>query len=223
MRRIAVFARTPREGAVKTRLSPALPPALACALYRGMLADALAAAAALEGVERHLFWADDEAGAGVATGPGWRAHVQRGDDLGARLAAAFDRLLAPPAEGAVVIGADCPWLGSATLARAFEALATHDLVLGPTRDGGYYLVGLSRPRPALFEGIPWSTERVLDLTLERARAIGATAATLEPLEDLDTPEDLVRLVARVAGGGPPPGAGTCAALREMGLLPGERE
>ena len=221
MRRIAVFARWPEPGQVKSRLSPALPAPLACDLYRGMLEDALACAAGVEADERFLYWAGAPAARdGFAPPPGFRVRDQRGSDLGARLESAFDDLLRAPVDRAVILGADCPGLEPATLRAAFEALEAHDVVLGPARDGGYTLLGLARRAPELLHGIEWSTPRVLEQTLARAASAGRSTAVLPELEDLDTPEDLVRWIAlRAGGGGPDRGRRLDEVLRAIGLLP----
>jgi hypothetical protein len=219
MRRIAVFARPPVEGEAKTRLSPALPPAFARDLYAGMLADTLAAVAAARADERFVYWAGDPARAPVALPPGTIERRQAGDDLGARLAAAFEDLLAAPSAGAVIVGADAPDLESATLERAFAALATADLVLGPAGDGGYGLIGLRRAAPALFAGVEWSTPAVLEQTLARAAAARLETALLPALDDIDTPADLARWIGRRVAAGSAAAAHTCAALAKMGLMP----
>jgi rSAM/selenodomain-associated transferase 1 len=216
-----VFARRPVPGSVKTRLSPAVPPALACDLHRAMLADTLAATAAVADVEHSIFW-DRPATTKDGPPPGWIERQQAAGDLGARLGAAMEALLRSPSDRAVVIGTDAPGLGAATIGAALRALETHDVVLGPALDGGYYLIGLSRVSRAPFAGIAWGTARVLEQTRDAARRAGLTVLLLEPLADLDTPADLVRyLAARVAQGE----AGTSrldAALATTGLLPGPR-
>jgi len=222
MRRVAVFARPPVPGRVKTRLSPALPPAAACALYRGMLADALAAAGgAKRADERIVYWAEALPEAAAAGTPGWIARRQRGADLGERLAAAFDELLAGADDRAVVIGADAPALDAGTVDRAFERLEAAPLVIAPARDGGYALIGLARPAPALFRGIEWSTERVLAETKLRAADLGLALAALDPLADVDSPADLCALVGRAVRPGPGVGPHTRAALEALGFLPQE--
>jgi glycosyltransferase A (GT-A) superfamily protein (DUF2064 family) len=94
------------------------------------------------------------------------------------------------ADQALLIGADIPGIDRTAVARAFSALADHDVVLGPARDGGYYLVGLSRACPAIFRDIPWSTDRVLSRTLGRAEEEGLTVALLQAKGDVDTVDDL---------------------------------
>jgi rSAM/selenodomain-associated transferase 1 len=220
MRRLALLARWPAPGEVKTRLSPALPAALACDLYRAMLEDAIAAIAGAEAEQRFVYGSGAPAPReGLPVPPGFRVREQAGRDLGERIEHAFADLIVAPDDRAAVIGADCPALDAAMLDDALAALASHDVVLGPARDGGYYVIGLGRQAPELFRGIEWSTARVLDQTLGRAAQAGLTVALLPPLDDLDTPEDLVRWIAIRARGGPPAPGALDRALRAIGLLP----
>jgi hypothetical protein len=216
---IAVFARWPEPGRVKSRLSPALPPALACRLHEALLRDTLEAASAVPGARAMLHWSDAPADrSGFPLPRGVEAIDQQGADLGARLARGLGTMLERGGGPVVAIGTDCPELNARGVAEAFAALDRHEVVLGPTRDGGYYLIGLARPLPALFTGIDWGTDRVLAQTRARAREAGIEPFLLEPLADVDTPEDLIRLIARCAAGGEE-APHTRAALKSMGLLP----
>jgi rSAM/selenodomain-associated transferase 1 len=218
-RTIAVFARWPEPGRVKTRLSPALPANLACDLHRAMLADTLSAVRSADAEQRILLWGDAPAAAshdgwpeteGVAWG------TQRGAGLGERLEAAFDDRRA--ARGAmVIVGSDAPELAEPTLRAAFHALQSTDLVLGPTPDGGYYLVGLARPPAGLFRDVRWGSERALHDTRERAAALGMSCRMLEPLADVDTGADLASLIARLLER-PGRAPATAAALARLGLV-----
>ena len=220
MKSIGVFARWPEAGRVKSRLSPALPAALACRLHRALVLDTAEMAGAVPAARSLLYWSDAPAGRPDFPLPGGvEPRDQRGADLGERLARALAEMLEAANEGAVAIGTDCPDLEAPVVVAAFEALRAHDLVLGPTRDGGYYLIGLKRPAPALFAGMEWGTERVLEQTLARAASAGLKAHRLETLEDVDTPADLIRLIARLAGGGTA-ARHTREVLSAMGLLPG---
>lgn len=220
MRTLALFARRPIPGEVKTRLSPALPAELAAYLYRAMLADALAAAAAAEPDRLILYWASSGPPVEGLPLPGGLAFAEQAPgDLGARLAAAFAELLVQPADRAVVMGADCPDLDAAVIREAFAALDEHDVVLGPARDGGYYLIGLRRPAPALFADVSWGSQQVLAETLTRAERAGLSVARLASRADLDTPADLVAFAARRAVSAPGAGHHTEAALRAIGLMP----
>jgi rSAM/selenodomain-associated transferase 1 len=220
MNRVAIFARWPAAGRVKSRLSPALPATLACDLYRAMLEDTLQAVADSGVRERFLFWADSPRERDAFADPnGVVVRSQQGPGLGERLGQAFDELLAGPEDRAVVVGADCPDLEPTIIREAFDLLESRDVVVGPASDGGYFLIGLRRAAPRLFEGVAWGTGRVLDQSLERAKRSGLATALLGGLADLDTPDDLIRFVARRALISAPAGQRTEAALRAMGLLP----
>ena len=215
-----VFARWPRAGAVKSRLSPALPASLACALYEDMLRDVLQAGRTATVDERWVYFSDaPEPPPSYEPAAGYRPSAQRGADLGERLERAMEERLGA-GERLVVIGGDAPELSGATISAAFAALETHDVSLGPTPDGGYYLLGLRRRAPEILRGIPWGTDRVLARTLERAEERHLRVATLEPLEDVDTPADLVRLLIRCHEH-PLACPHTTAGLRRLGLLPEE--
>src|SRR5262245_27743315 len=131
MQRVALFARAPLGGGVKTRLQPALPERLALELYAASLADSLAALSACPAGERFVYWAGAPGTAPDSIAP----RGQRGEDLGARLSAAFDELLEAPADRALIAGSDAPSLGARHLAGALAALERHDVVLGPALDG----------------------------------------------------------------------------------------
>lgn len=217
MRRLGVLAKRTAEGQVKTRLSPALPAALAARLHAAMLEDTLAAANAARVDARELFLAGP--GEPPPADEGWTLREQADGDLGVRLAAAFDVMLGAPGSQAVAIGADSPDLDAAALERAFAALDTHDVVLGPAADGGYWLIGLTRPAPELFRDIPWSTESVYEETRVRAAALGLRVATLETLADIDTPADLAAWIGAATCDASPRAPATRRALAAMGLLP----
>ena len=194
---IIVFAKAPVAGYAKTRLVPALGADGAANLARRLLETALAAAldAAIGPVE--LCCAPDErhpAFAGVSRIDASRLTGQGDGDLGVRMARAFDRSLRHDA-GAIVIGTDAPALDAAYLREAAAALVSHDAVFGPALDGGYALVGLRRPAPALFEGIAWSTPQVMAQTRERLVRLGLRHAELRALADIDEPADLRHLPA----------------------------
>lgn len=200
---VAVLARHPVTGRVKTRLSPALPAAHAAALYAALLADTLDAAMGSRAQAREVWWADrDDGRSAFALPAAFTPRQQPDGDLGARLAAASAALLATPGTRAVIIGSDAPALSSAHLDAAFAALDSHDVVLGPADDGGYWLIGLAKPAPPLFAAMAWSTPGVLAETRARAEREGLSVALLPAMADLDTPADLARLMASVAFGTP---------------------
>ena len=187
------MAKHPAPGRVKTRLAATLGAERACALYRAFVLDL---AERLDALPYDVTWAYWPAAAPFATLlPRARCRPQRGADLGDRMANAVAECGGP----AVVIGADAPHVPAARLEEAVEALAgAADVVLGPADDGGYYLIGLRAPTPAVFAGVAWGTSRVLTETL--ARAGGLRTLLLEPCFDVDTPADLVRLSDVLARG-----------------------
>jgi rSAM/selenodomain-associated transferase 1 len=187
-----VFLKWPEPGAAKTRLAPALGAEAAARLYR-RLAEAGLRATRPEGreYERLLCYAPEGARERVASWlPGEALWAQPEGDLGRRMASAFDEGFRRGADRVALVGTDIPWITRELVARSFEALAPADLVLGPARDGGYYLVAQKEPHPQLFSGIAWSTPGVLAATCDRAAARGLAVHLLEPLHDLDTLGDL---------------------------------
>ncbi len=197
--RLVVFLKAPRPGAVKTRLAEALGPDAACAAYRRLVEALLANLAPLPRAE--LCFAPVEAAAEIKPWlrPGWLAVPQVGGDLGERLHAAFAEHFDTDALHVVIIGSDCPDVTAQDIEEAWLALEAHDVVLGPALDGGYWLIGLRAPQPALFTGIPWSTDRVFGETMCRARETGLRVALLRELSDVDTAADWERWLQRQGG------------------------
>lgn len=214
MKRLAVFARAPVAGQVKTRLSPALPAPLAAGLYAALLSDTLAAARDAQADERVVWWTG---AAPVPLPAAFTAREQSGADLGARLAHTCDASLAAPGDRVVIVGSDCPSLTAADLDAAFAALETHDVAIGPASDGGYWAIGLSRPAPMLFADMAWSTAEVFARTLARAEAAGLRVASLPARSDLDTPADLAALCGALAAGEAACGPHARALLAGLGL------
>lgn len=201
---IALFAKAPRPGLVKTRLVPPLTGEEAARIAR----------AALEDTARHVVpavdarWtlyldgAADDTLRVLAEECGLTIAPQRGADLGERLAAAFEDMRGQGRERVLAIGSDSPTLDPGRVRDAIEALSASDVVLGPAEDGGYYLVGMKGRHEAIFEGIPWSTDAVAARTLERAGALGLTVRLLPPWYDLDDAASLLRSYEDCSGDGP---------------------
>lgn len=195
---VIVFAKAPVPGYAKTRLIPALGPDGAAALAERLLRHAIGSAleAGLGPVEL-CATPDTHHPAFAALDAAVERQVQGDGDLGARMARAFARRLGgderPGDTTCLLIGTDAPGLDAAYLRAAADALATHDAVFGPALDGGYTLVGLRRPAPALFNDMAWSTPTVMADTRTRLAAAGLRHAELAPLSDIDEPADLVHL------------------------------
>jgi len=200
---VAVMAKVPGAAAVKSRLHPTLGAALATRLYECFLRDRLDALAAVDGIERVIAFTPEEAAGAMAdvAPPGFALVAQRGSDLGARLDNLITDLLATGHSAAIAIDSDSPTLPMTYVATAATVLDSGetDAVVGPCDDGGYYLIGSSRPCPELFKSMPWSTDRVLGLTLERARQSGLRLHMLPAWFDVDTEADLVRLQRETMG------------------------
>jgi rSAM/selenodomain-associated transferase 1 len=181
---ITIFARWPQPGKCKTRLIPALGVEGAAEVYRKLLLRTVGEARA-SGLQLHMAVTGapldrfaDWLGTGIT-------FAEQGDgDLGAKMG----RIEAP----VLLIGSDCPGLNAARLRDAAAQLHTNPAVIGPARDGGYYLLGLARPMPFLFSDMPWSTSQVLPETLRRLDERGLKPAILAVLDDIDTPDDLAR-------------------------------
>ncbi len=203
---VCIMAKAPEAGQVKTRLCPPLSPEDAAELYRCFLLDKIAQVREVAGAEPVLAFAPAQAAAVFeALAPGFALLPQRGPDLTARLTAVCADLFRSGCDAAILIDSDTPTLPTERLERAVAVVKEGgcDLVLGPSEDGGYYLIGLRRLHPELFEGMQWSTPTVLEKTLRRARALGLSATTLSSWYDVDTAADLERLRADLAAG--PPG------------------
>ena len=214
---VAVMARVPGAGPVKSRLHGALSPEQATALYRCFLLDRLDALAGVAGVVPVVAFTPPEARARMAVlaPAGFRLLPQDGDDLTTRLTRLLAGLLGEGHAAALAMDSDSPTLPMDYVAEAARVLAAAeaDVVVGPSDDGGYYLVGVRASHPELFEGMPWSTSAVLAETLARARGLGLAVRLLPAWFDVDTAADLRRLRAELrAGGGP---ARTAAFVREL--------
>ena len=190
---LLLFAKEPRPGLVKTRLAADVGAARALELAHSFLVDVVLNARAVEGVRRTIWFApDDGASYFRALDPDAALEAQPDLDFGARLSFAFASAFASGSGRAVMIGMDSPQIPSTRIEEAFEALGRDDLVLGPSLDGGYYLIGLRRgaDHAALFDRVPWSGPEVLDVTRRAAERAGPRLALLEPELDVDDGADL---------------------------------
>jgi rSAM/selenodomain-associated transferase 1 len=195
---LLVVAKQPAPGQTKTRLCPPLDGETAAALYTCLLRDTLDVMRQVPAVRRVIGYLPAEAaGYFHALAPDMALSPQRGESLGERLDALLSGALADGASKAVVIGSDSPTLPAAYVAQAFALLDTHEAVLGPCADGGYYLIGLRQPQPRLLREVTMSTPHVLRDTLALAAELGLATALLPPWYDIDTIADLDRLRAEL--------------------------
>jgi rSAM/selenodomain-associated transferase 1 len=216
---LAVMAKAPVPGQVKTRLIPALGARRAAHLADVLLRDQLAQVQRACGADLYLAFAPPAARAVIETiaPPGWTCFAQKGHGLGARMRAVFADLFAAGHRSVVLIGGDLPAVPRPTLAKAFAFLRSdlRRVVLGPARDGGYYLVGCNCPTPEIFTGMRWSRPAVLACTRKRLDALGIQYHLLPEWFDIDTVDDLAALRSALQG----PLAGsmprTCRFLRRL--------
>ncbi|MGE0388352.1 MAG: TIGR04282 family arsenosugar biosynthesis glycosyltransferase [Gammaproteobacteria bacterium] len=188
---VALFARAPEHGRVKRRLAAEIGDAAALHAYRRLLAHALDVLAGCVDCDPALWFEGDAAA--FETASGVRPPVRRRQpvgDLGTRMHAALADMLGAH-RAAILYGADAPGLGSNDVMRCARLLAAgDDAVLVPALDGGYVLIGLTAPRPALFTDMPWGTDQVADLTRARMRAAGMRWSELPCVRDVDCARDL---------------------------------
>jgi len=203
---LVIFAKAPIPGHVKTRLCPPLTPDEAATLHGSFVLDTLERTKAAVGrlklsMDRylacspsttHVFFKIMEERQGV------KLIDQVGDDLGARMHQAVEAMFSRGYRRTLLLGTDVPTVPLEHFKQALTLLDSHELVLGPALDGGYYLIGMNRTIPELFTNMPWSTDQVLRLTQDRAAQLGLKTALLQPWRDVDTLADLEALVEACA-------------------------
>jgi hypothetical protein len=201
-RQLIVYAKSPLPGHAKTRLGAAIGPAAAAGVYARLLYAYLLDLLRSDLIETDIVLsvaAPEDVPFFEQAFPELTIRPQVAGDLGQRMAASFERAFAAGAERVVLTGSDVPGLEHWTVVAAFAELVEVPVVVGPAADGGYYLLGMRAPGADLFTGVAWSTERVLDQTLERAAAQGLEVATLPQRVDLDNEADFVWWQDRLLG------------------------
>jgi len=208
-KRLIIFTRYPVAGRTKTRMIPALGEQGAANLHREMAEYTLLNLLAL-GYEKSLEIGIYYSGGNLSLMQAWlnpvisfftknnshlsinpiSYHAQIGEDLGKRMQGAFEDAFNNTIEKTIIIGTDCPDLAQNIIEEAFFALDSHDVVLGPASDGGYYLIGLSKCFPMLFKNIDWGSDRVLDQTKSIIEQEKLNVYYLQVLTDIDRLDDL---------------------------------
>ena len=192
---LIIFVKAPRLGFVKTRLAKTLGDQASLAAYRQLVDSLLRNLSTLTDVQLRFSPGDATSEIRHWLQPSWTAVAQGDGDLGQRLQAAFAQSFATGAQRVVIIGSDCPAVTETDIQTAWQELQDSHVVLGPAVDGGYWLVGLNRPQPALFENISWSTDSVLAETLESARKNNLRVTLLKRRRDVDTEADWASFLA----------------------------
>ena len=190
---LVIMAKAPRPGRVKTRLTESLPSAAVIALYRCLLEDTLALAKSLGQVEVAMMCPEpDRDELAHLAGAGVEVVAQKGEGLAAGLTSVFRHFTAG-GQQAIAFNSDSPHLPPSVLEGAFAMLATHDVVIGPTNDGGYYLVGAKAAHLSLFENDGMGTGSALDRLLARTKTLGLSTGFTESFYDVDVANDLLLL------------------------------
>lgn len=195
---LVIMAKAPKPGMVKTRLARSLPLPAVTALYRCLLDDTIALARSLGSVETAILCpASDVYDLECMAGDAVQVVAQEGEGLASGLSWAFEHFTAAGYQRIIAFNSDSPHLPVSVLENAFEALAACDLVVGPTHDGGYYLVGARVTYPGLFNLDGIGTANALEMLVARARALQLSVRFTDPFYDIDIAADLIRLAAEL--------------------------
>ncbi|MFQ5952210.1 MAG: TIGR04282 family arsenosugar biosynthesis glycosyltransferase [Candidatus Omnitrophota bacterium] len=192
---LVVFAKEPGKSRVKTRLSKQLSKTQRVELYKAFLKDTVDLAESVR-CEKKILAYDSGSGSPAylkRIARPFKFYKQRGRDLGERMDNAFKYTSENKVDRTVIIGSDSPNLPVRQIEEAFRRLYRNDVVVGPSFDGGYYLIGMKEPCPGLFKGIKWGSDRVLKDTLKKSRRLGRKACVLKKWYDIDRPEDISKL------------------------------
>jgi len=195
---LVIMAKAPKAGAVKTRLVPSLSPDAVTSFYSCLLADTLTLVRSLDGVDIAIVCPDSDVDelerlAGNETS----VIAQKGEGLAAGLTTVFAHFTQADRRRTIAFNADSPHLPRSVLEKAFELLTAHDMVVGPTHDGGYYLVGAKASHPSLFANDGLGTSGALERLLARTGALKLSVAFTESFYDIDIADDLTRLTAEL--------------------------
>jgi hypothetical protein len=216
-RTLVIMAKAPKPGTVKTRLTESLPSSAVTALYRCLLEDTLALAKSLTSVEVAVMCPEpDQDELAHLLGDIAQVVAQKGEGLAAGLTSVFRHFTLAGRQHVIAFNSDSPHLAPSVLENAFEILATHDVVVGPTHDGGYYLVGAKAAHASLFEADGMGTGSALDRLMTRTRALELSIGFTEPFYDIDIANDLIQLARelRLAPAKAPRTAGWCGEWQE---------
>jgi len=199
-KQLIVFAKSPLPGHCKTRLSPLLGDIKACEFYKSLLSGCFKTISALSNTDISIHIYPDTNNSFLSQLNKKYAYEflpQRGDNLGERMFLAIRQSLNKYSK-VVLIGSDCPAIDKNYIEAAFHRLKTHDIVFGPATDGGYVLIGANKLDKRIFSNIPWSTDQVLEQSLNQSTSAGYNAGLLQALRDIDTPDDYLYYQAQIA-------------------------
>ncbi len=186
---IILFTKNPELGKVKTRLAKTIGNEEALSIYKKLLLHTLDIVTPVE-ADKFVFYSDSITNEDIWSNTSFQKKVQHGTDLGARMAHAFQEVIELGYQSVCIIGSDCYELNSQGIEQAFKALETNDAVVGPTFDGGYYLLGMNQFHRPLFQNKTWSTDSVYPDTIQDFQNLKLSYFDLEKLSDIDEEKDL---------------------------------
>jgi uncharacterized protein len=186
---IIIFTRNPELGTCKTRLAKTIGEEAALDIYKFLLKHTANTTKSIN-ADKYVFYSEKIKKEDIWNDSIFKKKLQKGDDLGARMENAFIDLFQSGYQKVIIIGSDLLDLNASQINEAFEKLNEHDVVFGPAKDGGYYLLGLSNFHPCIFQNKPWSKANLLEVTLQELGQKNVSLTLLETLNDIDTFEDL---------------------------------
>ena len=187
-RLLVVFVKNAVLGTAKTRLAKTIGNDKAFEVYKHLMHITEQATVGIENCAVHIYFSSEK---DPTRWSNYAQYVQQGNDLGERMSDAFRRGFELGFEQIVGVGSDLPDLTTEIIEKGLEALTTNDAVFGPAEDGGYYLIGMRSMLECIFENKPWSTEQLLEITLDELKVKGYSVGLIETMNDLDTEEDLM--------------------------------
>jgi rSAM/selenodomain-associated transferase 1 len=190
---LIIFLRYPQNGKVKSRLAKTTSSEFALDFYKSCAENIIRQVKSIPKINHFAFYSDKAAKDKITKWLGGKLFFspQEGNDLGDKMKNAFEKVFSTGAEKVIIIGTDVPDLSKEIIQNAFKSLDNSDVVIGPSRDGGYYLLGMKRMNPNLFEGIEFSTSSVYKNTVEKFSKLNLSYYVLPELQDIDTEEDLI--------------------------------
>lgn len=184
-----IFVKNPEKGKVKTRLAVSVGETMAYRVYVKLLRHTIETAE-IVAADREIWYSSFIDNRDGFSEKKFRKKLQRGNSLGRRMEYAFNSGFENRYRKIVIIGSDCPGISSSIIKEAFNQLNSHQAVIGPSEDGGYYLLGMNKFYPSLFRNIEWSTEKVFESTVSKFEQESIRYAVLPELNDIDTIQDL---------------------------------
>ena len=195
---IITFCKYPVEGKVKTRIAKTIGNEFAVKLYKLFAEHTFQELLKTSSIFPYLFFADNHDREKIKrwAGAEFSLEPQEGNDLGERMYNAFKKVIDRGSNKTIIIGTDIPDMSSDIIRKALQALNNSDVVIGPSNDGGYYLLGMKKLYKSLFTGIEWSSDSVLSVTLEKINALNLSYSILPELVDVDTEDDLKKWLTK---------------------------